>query len=213
MGNNTSNPIRLRLFQALEAIPAAEPARHDLAALTDEPALRDWILRNHKRLGLDPVWLLTGVEQPGRPATSDESLDVPVFSAVAVDSRTGHWRPLVRERIRLPASLVCPGRFVIRMETRAMEPRLRLGAYLVVDEGQTAPPLLVVDQEPAQAAQNPIFAVDVPGEGLVVRLACLDDRRQRLVLTGLDPSSPPYCLPRQADYRVVGRVIWVAQTL
>ena len=60
MGNNTSNPIRLRLFQALEAIPAIEPvrdARHDLAAMPDEPALRDWILRNHKRLGLDPVWL------------------------------------------------------------------------------------------------------------------------------------------------------------
>lgn len=218
MGNDTPNPIYQRLSQALDASvsatndPSIRDALHDLSDAQGDAAVRDWVLRHHVRLGLDPVWILTGVGQPPRPLKTDDGIATPVFATTSIDPRTGHWRPLIRERIGLPAALVSPGRFVIRMESRAMEPRLRLGAYLVVDESQTDLPAPPSGQE-EQVTQGPVLAVEVPGEGLVVRLARLDAQRQRLVLTGLDPSCPPYSLSRHTEYRVVGRVVWVAQTL
>lgn len=218
MGHDTANSIHQRLRQALVARGTADEAgdeadRRELATLRDESALREWVLRHHARLGFDPVWVLTGVDRsPGHPEPQGDGLS-PVYAAGSVDPRTGHWRRHVREHVSLPPTVVRPGRFVVRMESRAMEPRLRLGAYLVVDANQDAVPALLADQDPATVAQGPVFAVDVPGEGLVVRLARRDERLDRLVLTGLAPAGTPFFLSSLSDCRILGRVVWVAQTL
>jgi hypothetical protein len=218
MAHHTSNPIFERLTQALEAtIPGAArpfgggnlPAP---AGTEDESALRDWILRNHGRYGLDPLWILTGIGQPPRLLEAGSPPLAPVFAMSPIDPQTGRWRPLVRERIALAPSILSPTRLVVRMDDRGMEPRIRQGAYLVVDSGDVRIPEKSADGE-NQARTAPIFAVDVIGEGLVVRLVQHEARRSRLLLTGLDPAFPTLFLPVETETRVLGRVVWVAQTL
>lgn len=216
MGHQTSHPIRQRLTQALDAIlgsKAVFPFFSDLPVATaDENALRDWVLRHHVRYGLDPAWILTGSGQAPFPQQDNLPPSVPVFSMTSIDQRTGRWSPLIRERIVLPPSLLSPSRFVVRQEDRSMEPRLRLGAYLVVEtEHVTVPVRQAAETAPGQ---GDLFAVDLVGEGLVIRLARRDVQTDSLRLTALAPTTPPLRLPlAETGHRLLGRVVWVAQLL
>jgi hypothetical protein len=214
MGHGTRHPILQRLTQALDAaIPGS--SRADLPGQVetdDEAALRDWVLRHHGQYGLDPIWILTGIGQPPLAGNRAATGVAPVFAMSPIDPQTGRWRPMVVERIALAPSILSPTRFVVRMDARTMEPRIRQGAYLVVDTEQVGIPEKS-GSCPDRTDQARIFAVDLAGEGLVVRLVQREMRLGRLELTGLVPAVPPQFVSPESEIRVVGRVVWVAQTL
>jgi hypothetical protein len=216
MGHNAPNPLFDRLAQALKAAIPAPVRPFGSASLAppdcrpDDVSVRDWVLRHHGQYGLDPVWILTGQGQPPGTAPRTAVPVTPVFAMPPIDPRTGHWQPLPVGSINLPPSVLTPSRFVVRMDNRAMEPRIRPGAYLVVETAAVEIP-----GTPTRAdGEARLFAVDVPGEGLLVRMVHDDVGLGRLVLTSLDRNYPPLFLPRIADNPpVIGRVVWVAQAL
>ncbi len=145
-------------------------------------------------------------------ASAPDAAAVPVFSLSATDSRTGRWVPTEVERIVLPSALLAPTRFVTRMDSRALEPSIRLGAYLVVDMAQTKVPATATPGIPP-ASLAP-FAVEVSGEGLVVRLVRHDPLRDRLELVALDSRTPALSVScGNHGCQVVGRVVWTVQNL
>lgn len=221
MGHDAHHPIRRRLAKALlvalpepirafDALPAAGDAADPLA---DETALRDWVLRHYVRYGLDPVWILTG--RGASPARDDPpgTRLAPVFAMSPIDPESGRWQPTIVGRIALDETIMTQGRFVIRLEDRALEPRIRCGAYLVVDPAPDRLADIPTVTDPPSAT-GPVLAVAIPGEGLVVRFASREPGKNRLVLAGLDPAYPHLVMPwATAAERLVGRVVWMAQTL
>lgn len=134
----------------------------------------------------------------------------------SIHPRTGRWRLAEVERIALAPSLLSPTRFVTRMDSRALEPRIRLGAYLIVDTAQELVPATSVAPTTAMppTEEASVFAVDLHGEGLVVRLARYVSALNRLELLALERKAPTLVVPGDdPDCRVVGRVVWVAQDL
>jgi hypothetical protein len=208
------HPILVRLERALLAIGANHAARR-LELLTpalqsqDNKQLHSMALRHCREYGLDSAWILSGHGKaakafaPVSPAVSELT---PVFAMASVHPQSGRWRLKEIERIALAPELLSPTRFVTRMDGRCLEPRIRHGAYLVVDTAR--------DRVPERPDASTPFAVDVQGEGLVVRLARYERSAHRLELTGVAPNVPPFVVPCGApDSRVVGQVVWVAQCL
>ncbi|MHC1710784.1 MAG: helix-turn-helix transcriptional regulator [Solidesulfovibrio sp.] len=214
MGPVVHHPILVRLERALLAIGASHAARR-LELLTpalqsqDNKQLESMALRHCREYGLDSVWILTGHGEAGgvHPFSSGGVSELtPVFAMTSVYPQSGRWRLKEIERIPLAPELLSPTRFVTRMDGRCLEPRIRHGAYLVVDTAR--------GQVPEGSDASTPFAVDVQGEGLVVRLARYERSANRLELTGVEPNVPPFVVPCGApDSRVVGQVVWVAQSL
>ena len=210
-----NHPILDRLTQALQAAFPAPLRSFGLGPIAqyDETALRDWVLRHYGQYAIDPVWVLTGHGQPPDVGALADITETPVFALAPIDPGNGHWAPRPIETIRLAPELLGSSRFVVKMDNRAMEPRIRQGAYLVVDADDVAIPRNPLETAPSPESAK-VFAVAVTGEGLLVRLVVHDPNRNRLVLTSLDPDYPPLFIPQpNADSRVVGRVVWLAQNL
>lgn len=220
MGHDTRHPLRNRLTRALaarttgtarcSAFPPPPPVPDNDA---NEASIREWVLRHHARYGLDPIWILTGIG-PGPDGTRPQPQPVtPVYAMSAVDPRSGDWRPEVVDRIRLGPELIGQGQFVIRMEDRSMEPRIRCGAYLIVDPGQVRLPEKPTAPRPVRPDGH-IFALNMPGEGLVVRLTQVEKTTERVELVALAECTPPLFLSREAADRLLqGRVVRLAQNL
>ncbi len=203
-------PLLARLQLALEAKGENKAAQRLLVATgyyanDDEAGITSLVMRHCREYGIDPREVLGD----GAPQCTSRTVMTPVFTMAATHPRTGRWRLAEIERIALSARLLGPTRFVTRMDDRALEPRIRQGAYLVVDTAQELPPSGVRAGE-----QGVPFALDLSGEGLVVRLTCYDRCRDCFELAALDSAQPPRTVPREtAGCRVVGRVVWVAQEL
>jgi len=198
-----------RLARALTAHGAHAAAKrlawaHPLLAQGDGAALRSLALRHCREYALDADWVLLGRGRPENDAPLPEL--TPVYAMSSVNPDTGRWQRREIERIALSPDILSPGRFVSRMEERCLEPRIFQGAYLVIDTGDGSVP----EDRESQAA----FALDMRGEGLVVRLARRDRTVDRLELFGLTPDCPPlFTPPDNPETRVLGRVVWVAQPL
>ena len=198
-----------RLIRALTAHGAHAAAKRlawaqPLLAQGDGAALRSLALRHCREYALDTDWVLLGRGRPEDAAPLPEL--TPVFAMSSVNPDTGRWQRREIERIALSPEILCPGRFVSRMEERCLEPRIRQGAYMVIDTEADCVP----EKRQCQAA----FAVDLRGEGLLVRLAWHDREANRLELFGLTPDCQPlFTAPDDPESRVVGRVVWVAQPL
>lgn len=214
MDRNANERILARLERALEE-GGAEDAVRRLGLLApalragDDERLRSLVLRHCREYGLDAAAILNGDDaSPASPQQAFPSaFDLtPVFAMGSVDPRNGSWRLREIERIALAPALLSPARFVTRMESRALEPRIRLGAYLVIDTAEVG--------LPEDDATPSAFAVALRDEGLLVRLAQRDKEGNRLLLKGLAADVPSIAVPcGSPDYRVVGRVVWVAQPL
>ena len=201
MGQAGQSRIIKRLGQALTAQGAYGAARRlagaqPLLQFHDDDAIRSLALRHCREYSLNPDWVLLGQGCP--PCASCEL--TPVFAMSRIHPVTGRWRIAEIERIALAPGILASGRFVTCMEGTGLEPRIRHGAYLVVDTREVRVP----DTLETQA----FFAVAMRGEGLVVRLAHWDWEAGRVVLYDLRPRSLPLFAPRDG---VVGRVVWVAQ--
>lgn len=210
MGEEARHPVLVRLGRALTAIGADEAVRRleqltPLLQIPDDEQLRSLVLRHCRDYGLDPAWILTGQGFQPLPAITVSGL-TPVYAMTSVHPRTGHWLAQEIARVALVPAMLTPSRFVTRMDSRVMEPRIHLGAYLVVDTAE--------DCVPAKPATGQIFAVDVHGEGLVVGLVRYDRTADRLELTGPESGEAPFFVPcSDYDTQVIGRVVWVAQML
>ncbi|OLN31138.1 putative DNA-binding protein [Desulfovibrio sp. DV] len=207
MGQAGESRIIKRLGQALTAQGAYAAARRladvqPLLQFHDDDAIRSLALRHCREYSLDPAWVLLG---RGNPPASPPEL-TPVFAMSRIHPASGRWQIAEIERIALAPGILASGRFVTRMEGTALEPRIRHGAYLVVDTRD--------DQVPEACDKPALFAVAMRGEGLVVRLAHWDKEAGRVVLSDLSPQSLPFFVPRDGvESRVVGRVVWVAQSV
>jgi|GEM_PF-2548555 len=217
MGHDTHQLLRERLNRALDVMMRGEsgfslsPPLLDDA--TDEGSLREWILRHHARYGLDPLWILTGIGPAPEGTAAPSRASVPVYAMSAIDPRSGLWRPEVVERIPFGPELIGRDQFVIRMEDRSMEPRIHCGAYLIVDPNQARLPEKTA-ADPSALPDGRIFALALPGEGLVVRMAHVETAMERVVLTALAESTPTIAIARAAAVRLVkGRVVRLAQSL
>lgn len=217
MGRKIRHPILERLTQALEAKGHCLASRHlEMACALidgqDEACLRALALEHCRRYGLDLRRILQGHETPQGAAGAPGY--TPVFSMASIHPRTGRWRLAEIERIPFPPALLSPSRFVTRMDSRALEPFIRLGAYLVVDMSREIVTVAPAADPDTPSGNAPVFAVEVPGEGLVVRLAFYDAGCDRLELQAVAPQAPPLAVPGQEPgCRVVGRVVWMAQEL
>lgn len=148
-----------------------------------------------------------GLEAPCSPSLGgDGALFMPVFAMDATDAQTGRWRIRETERIALPADLVSPARFVVRMKDDALEPQVRRGAYLLIDtSGNHVPP---------PGGCEGLYAVSWPGHGLLIRPISFDASRRRLALADKRPARTPFRLNADGpDEHVVGRVVWIIQPL
>lgn len=219
MDHDMRSPLRKRLAQALATTPqnlssnaiCPPPAIPDPEE--DERCLREWVLRHHTRLGLDPVWILAGIDRRSADAPRPARPLTPIYAMSAINPQTGAWQPQVVDRLALGPELVGPGEFVIRMEDRSMEPRIHPGAYLIVDPKQTELPDPSEMPRPLQD-DAPIFAVDVPGEGLAARIARMEQPSHRIVLAALGLEGQPRILsPNAAPHPVKGRVVRLVQHL
>lgn len=213
MAQQAPHPLLIRLQSALEAKGAHQAAKRlDMAAAYypegNQEGLRSLVLRHCREYGIDPGDIL---RQDGlEPADADVDV-TPVFAMASTHPCTGNWRLTEIERIALSSRLLGPTRFVTRMLGRALEPRIHQGAYLVVDTAQNLPPAKSQADLPVETESAP-FALDIKGEGLVVRLTRYDPGRDSWELAALDTAVPPMCVPRASEgCRLVGRVIWVAQ--
>ncbi len=213
MGHEVRHPMLARLKLALQAKGAFKAARRlDMAAIyypeENEAGVRSLVLRHCREYGIAPEDIAG--EDLVDSLTGGVSL-TPVFAMGSTHPRTGCWRLTEIERIALSSRLLGPSRFVTRMDSRALEPRIRLGAYLVVDTAQELPPT-AARPGLAPEAEGAAFALDLKGEGLLVRLTRYDADHDRWELAALDRSVPPMVVPRGTDgCRLVGRVVWVAQ--
>lgn len=197
--------ILVRLGHALATKGAIETARglaSDQGRLHehDHQSVQNMAERYCREYELDRDWILHGA--------NDRKLAqlTPVFAMQSVSRTSGRWRFEEIERIALAPTILGPSRFVTRMESRALEPQIREGAYVVVDTEQNQVP---IDSD----GPMPPFAVDIHGEGLVIRMARM--RENDLVeLRSLDTNQPAIVVPLTAsESRIVGRVVWVAQNL
>lgn len=209
MGQYSRHTLFTRLGQALTASGASKAVSRlkllqQFVDVYEDNAIDSLIMRHCREYGIAPDWVFKGVGCPETAVAASAS--TPVFAMSSVHPKTGRWRLVEIERITLAPHILSPTRFVTRMECRSLEPRIREGAYLVVDTEQ--------DQLPETADNFAPFAVDVAGEGLIVRMACYERRSDRVRLTSLTPGLPPMLMRHNAsEHRVVGRVVWVAQTL
>ena len=216
MEQDARNAIFLRLREALLARGAKDAARRldivrSVLDTQDDAALNSLALRHCREFDLDPAWILHGQGEPAVPETPVAW--APVFAMSATHPRTGRWQLREIERIALAPSILSPSRFVTRMDSPALEPCIHKGAYLVVDTAQdTIGPPNVAPQA-ADAATVP-FAMDIQGQGLVVRM--LPSRRNpaQAQPAACDTGEAGAGYVRDGEHaRIVGRVVWVAQTL
>ncbi|EFL53052.1 hypothetical protein DesfrDRAFT_0100 [Solidesulfovibrio fructosivorans JJ]] len=217
MGQEARDSILARLKTALRTRGAKDAVdRLDLitCALTtemDAAAFYAWVMRYCREYDLDPDWVFDG---KGRDAPPDCPVAMtPVFAMSSTHPRTGRWLLREIERIALAPRIVGPSRFVIRMDSPALEPRIRKGAYLVVDTRRDA--VDGTDAALPTREETVPFAMDIQGKGLVVRMLPYGQGADRKI-AGKDDSLAVEDVVTgdiAGHARIVGRVVWVAQTL
>ena len=186
----------------------------------------DWYMKLFEKYGLNPDWLKhgtrpmylkseTGYEPHDGPAADKVMEDVSFYAepeskgrTVTVFSMQGEeegqkgWKPRKVAKLNIPLSLAKPSIMVVRVDSSAMEPLLRRGAYVGVD----------TDHKTVLSGE--LFAVYVPFEGLSVKRVFLDDVNRRFILRTESPGHPEQYLPvGEHAERIIGRVVWVLQEL
>jgi SOS-response transcriptional repressor LexA len=134
------------------------------------------------------------------PESRGGQQQISVLAMDRIDPVTRAWFPTVLEYIHIPPHMFRPHLLVVRMEDGGMEPRIRRHAYVGLDRGETS------------LLNGETYALDIDGEGLVIRRLIQDNQRQRLQLLADAPGHETRFVPfGTAGITVVGKVIWVIQ--
>jgi len=169
-----------------------------------------WVLALCIEDGWNPRWLLHG-EHPRRliassPSSTVEQDDpdglriVPVLGGELKRDKKHGWHGTEAGRICIPASYDCPGLLVIQNDDLGLEPYIRNGAYVGLETGRSS------------VADGDIYAVTLPGVGMVFKRVFLGIGQEVMVLKGEDKEQPPLTLPlAKKETHLVGRVAWTLQ--
>lgn len=178
-----------------------------------------WLVKLYLDYRLEPDYILYGLEpkvrQEGLPSAEyitrvAESRggygpgpkQLVVLGMAGVDKDTMAWLGDPLEAIAVPDKFLTPGVICVKMEDAVMEPTIRKGAYVGIDTTGAVP------------RSGEIYAVDVPGEGLVVKRLHRDIADGRLTLVADNPLHREQHLPQDNPaVRVIGRVSFIIQAL
>lgn len=176
-----------------------------------------WLVTLYRACGLEPDWVLYGQEPVSRwengpvvpagvyepsAAYAATPTRTAVYAMTRTDPETGAWAKECLESIALPESLSRPQLLVVKMDNTSMEPGIRRDALIGID----------CDDAPVRSGE--IYALDMTGEGLVVKRVARDLENQRLLLLSDNPSHQPQSLPLEnPGVGIIGKVVWVIQDI
>lgn len=176
-----------------------------------------WLITLYRACGLEPDWILygqepasrfapeavAGVHEPGAAYAAATPARATVYAMPRTDPGTGAWVKDGLESIPLPDALVRADLLVVRMDNGSMEPGIRYNAYVGIDCADVAP-----------LRGGEIYALDMPGEGLIIKRVVRDVEKQRLVLVADMPQYPTISLPLDnPGVGVLGKAVWVIQEI
>ncbi|MHC1789083.1 LexA family transcriptional regulator [Solidesulfovibrio sp.] len=175
-----------------------------------------WLVTLYRGFGLEPDWILYGQE----PACRREGVTFPtgvretatgyaappsrvtVYAMARTDPETGAWAREGQETIPLLESLHRSNLLVVKMDNVSMEPVIRRNAYVGIDCDDT------------RLRSGEIYALDIPGEGLVIKRVVRDLEKQRLAILADNPSHQGQYLPLEnPGVTPIGKAVWVIQEL
>lgn len=175
-----------------------------------------WLISLYRGFGLEPDWILYGQE----PVTLREGNALPlgvresigsyaapptrvtVFAMARTDPETGNWVRESLESIPLIESLARPGLLVVKMDNSSMEPIIHRNAYIGVD------------CDDARLRSGEIYALGIPGEGLVIKRVVRDLEKKRLLLLADNPAHQELSLPLEnPGIASVGKAVWIIQEI
>lgn len=169
-----------------------------------------WILALCIEGGWNPRWLLNG-EPPRRLIAAESGADaaledadglaiVPVASNELKRDKKGRWQGAETGRLCIPGSYGCPGLLVVQCNDSGLDPYIRRGAYVGLETGRP------------NIADGDLYALMLPGAGLVFKRVFLDIGQEVLMLRGENKDQPPLTLPlAKKETQLVGRVAWTLQ--
>lgn len=175
-----------------------------------------WLITLYRTFGLEPDWILYGQEPVSRqvglplPTGVRETASgyaappsrVTVYAMARTDPETGAWTREGLESIPLLESLNRPNLLVVKMDNTSMEPVIRRNAYVGIGG------------DDVRLRSGEIYALDIPGEGLVVKRVVRDLEKKRLVILADNPAHQEQCLPLEnPGITPVGKAIWIIQEI
>lgn len=180
----------------------------------------DWFLKLYRIYGLNPDWLADGIEpvylKPGMgkfPADQLVSESPAPYGlaqsrgrVVLVSSMAGaqseKWENLPIGELNIPETFFRPSLVVVKMDGSSMEPIIRRGAFVGIDENQR------------RLLAGEIYAIQMPHQGMVLKRVYFDPESNRFILRAEDKNHPELSFPAdEREARTIGRVIWVLQEL
>ena len=125
-----------------------------------------------------------------------------VYAMARTDPQTGAWLREALESIPLIESLARPHLLVVKMDNAGMEPVIRRGAYVGID------------CDDVRMRSGEIYALDFPGEGLIIKRVVRDLEARRLSLLADNPTHQAQHLPLDnPGVTAVGKAVWVIQEI
>lgn len=182
----------------------------------------DWYLKLYRKYGLNPDWLeygidpvylkavegqipsemLEGMATYGRSHPQPRGKIVEAYTMAGVEPEVSDWAKYALEKIYIPEKFSKPGLRVIKMDGTSMEPLVRRGAYVGVDESQR------------NFLSGEVYAIFAPHQGLVLKRVFWDPENNRFILKAEDEKHPEQYLPlEEQEKSILGRVVWVLQEL
>lgn len=175
-----------------------------------------WLVTLYRSCGLEPDWVLYGQDPVSRwegvtvsPSLRESAAEystaptrATVYAMARTDPETGAWTREGLESIPIFDSLQRPNLLVVKMDNATMEPVIRRGAYVGIDS------------DDARIRSGDIYALDFPGEGLVIKRVIRDLETKRLAILADNPAHQPQYLPLDnPGVTSLGKAVWVIQEI
>lgn len=204
--------------QLAEVLDVRQSSISDAKRRCSVPA--EWFLKLYRSHGLDPDWLSDGVEpvylNPNKAKIPADTLlrEAPapygklharsrlvvVSSMAGGDPDAKQWSLKPVEELSIPESFFRPKLVVVRMDNTSMEPLIRRGAFVGIDQDQRQHP------------DGDFCAVQFPHQGLILRRVYFQGNQ--FILKAENSSYADLTVPaKEMETRTVGRVVWTLQDL
>jgi Predicted transcriptional regulator len=182
----------------------------------------DWCMKLFERFGLNPDWIKKGtgpmylrtelgyapVDVPTHlsanedaalysdPNAKSDTVSVLSMQAWPLEN-DGADTPKIVGKLSIPQSLAGQNVKVFQIDSTAMEPLIRKGAYIGVDTAQK------------QVMSGELYAVHLPYEGVTIKRVFPNSASGETVLRTENPHHPEMTLPTtKLGDSVIGRVVW-----